>query len=329
LAGIRKKTDGDLAAVPAAIAAVLDAIGNGSNFVVCADVSRFFTRIPKTVVTAIVAKAVQDKEFMTLFSKAIAVELSNIAELRERADAFPIYDIGVAQGNSLSPLIGNILLYEFDQLMNSGDCRCIRYIDDIIILAPTKKAAAARFKKARKILASHGLSFGAEKTSNEPIEVSSSFEFLGIELNNGLIRPAARAQKKFLTSIEGVFSQGKKALLSYNNGGPVKKEDSLLAVLRRVDGISNGWGKHYRFCNDMTTLKTLDGRLSNAIRSYLGIYTEAISSMSDERKRGALGIDLLTQMQTKPFKWPKRAKTEFAVDDFALASAGASTDSAS
>ena len=137
--GIRRKSENDLAAVPAAINSVLDYIGAGSNFVLCADISKFFTRIPKTVVTAIVANAVQGEQFMQLFKSAIAVELSNLAELREKADAFPIYDIGVAQGNSLSSLLGNILLHDFDLQMNDSDCHCIRYIDDVIILAPTKR----------------------------------------------------------------------------------------------------------------------------------------------------------------------------------------------
>lgn len=80
----------------------------------------------------------EDQEFLELFTKAIAVELANMAQLREHAKAFPIEDIGVAQGNSLSPLLGNLFLYDFDQEFNKRPAvRCIRYIDDFIILAPS------------------------------------------------------------------------------------------------------------------------------------------------------------------------------------------------
>ena len=221
--GIRKMAENDLAAVPAAISAVLGYIGGNSNFVICADISKFFTRIPKSTVTAIVANAVQDDEFMQLFKSAIAVELSNLAELREKAEAFPTYDIGVAQGNSLSSLLGNILLQDFDRQMNEGDCHCVRYIDDVIILAPTKKAAAARLRKAEKLLAHYKMNFGAEKTYREPTAVTSSFEFLGIELCNGLICPAAKAQIKFLRSLEANFSESKKAFFGRRRGEHVKK----------------------------------------------------------------------------------------------------------
>src|ERR1051325_5745184 len=100
--GIKKADDVETAAVPAAIQAVLDAIGTGCKFVVRSDISKFFTRIPKSTVAEIVANAVGDEGFVKLFKQAIAVDLENMAELREHSRAFPIEDIGVAQGNSLS-----------------------------------------------------------------------------------------------------------------------------------------------------------------------------------------------------------------------------------
>ena len=81
---------------------------------------------------------------MALFRQAIHVELSNLAALREHADRFPTEDIGVAQGSALSPLLGNIILADFDQRMNDGECRCLRYIDDFIVLGPSSAAVMAR-----------------------------------------------------------------------------------------------------------------------------------------------------------------------------------------
>ncbi|MBS0533841.1 MAG: RNA-dependent DNA polymerase [Proteobacteria bacterium] len=303
--GIRKKAEGDLAAVPAAIKMALDHIGSGANFVISADISKFFTRIPKSIVTPVIAQAVDDPQFMGLFEDAISVELSNIAELREKADAFPIYDIGVAQGNSLSPLLGNILLAEFDLEMNKGDCKCIRYIDDVLIFAPSKKAAGARFRLAEKHLKKFNMKFGAEKSLREPQSVLRPFEFLGIEFSNGLLRPAPKAQMRFLASIRGVLETGAKALRSRRAGVAIKKEQSLLAVLRRVDGMAQGWGKHYRFCNDGLVLEKIDQKISDLIRAYLGLYRSVAGPMSDAGKREVLGVELLAKIDRKPFSWPK------------------------
>ena len=95
--GIQKRAGDDTAAVPAAIKAVL-AVIRDSRFVIRSDITKFFTRVPKSEVTQIIAKAVEDDEFMELFKRAITVELENMAQLREHANAFPIEDIGVAQG---------------------------------------------------------------------------------------------------------------------------------------------------------------------------------------------------------------------------------------
>lgn len=148
-----------LSAVPAAIQAVLDEIANGARYYVCADIRSFFTRISKPNVIEIVGAAVADPEFLEFFKKAISTELSNIEELRGTGADFPTEEIGVAQGNSLSPLLGNITLSKFDLEMNRGDCRCIRYIDDFIILAPSAKAANTRLRMALRLLKELGCSF--------------------------------------------------------------------------------------------------------------------------------------------------------------------------
>jgi RNA-directed DNA polymerase len=165
--GIKRHQDDAMAAVPAAIDAVLNAIGSGAKYVVCVDISAFFTCVSKRHVAEIIGKVVDDGEFMDLFQKAIHVELSNLAQLREHAHRFPTEDLGVAQGSALSPLLGNIVLADFDKQMNAGDCQCIRYIDDFIILGPSEKAVMARLRFAERLLATLGMAFAKDKTLSE------------------------------------------------------------------------------------------------------------------------------------------------------------------
>src|SRR3954452_14314270 len=108
-----------------------------------------------------------------------------MAELRELAAQFPIEDIGVAQGNSLSPLLGNMLLHEFDEQMNAGDCQSKRYIDDFIVLGPTAASVSSRMRLAKRLLAAHRMEISSDKSSVEPICIEDgAVEFLGIELVN-------------------------------------------------------------------------------------------------------------------------------------------------
>ena len=319
--GIKRQEGVELAAVPAAIKAVLDAIGAGSRYVVCADISAFFTRISKSSVTDIVARAVNDSAFLALFQQAIHVELTNLAELRGHAERFPTEDLGVAQGSALSPLLGNIILSDFDKRMNEGDCRCLRYIDDFIILGPSEKAVMARVRRAKRLLEELGMTFALDKTSAHAIPVANSFEFLGIELHNGLIRPASKARTKFLTSVRTTFEQGRSALIGYRNGQPLPKAEALLGTLKRADGIIQGWGKHYRFCNDRRCFENLDAELGQLIRDYLGFYSTERRNAADHRAPAMLGVELLGALERSPFEWP-RTRTRKATPDAPPAQGG-------
>lgn len=310
--GVRKRDDDELAAVPAAIQAVLDAVGAGAIFVIRSDISKFFTRIPKSAVTEIVKKSVADDEFLELFTRAIAVELENMAQLRESANAFPIEDIGVAQGNSLSPLLGNLYLHNFDAELNKRpDVRCIRYIDDFIILAPTKEIAENSFAKAVAMLGRLGLSTSPKKTERR--RVDEGFEFLGIDLSNGFIRPCKKARERLVSSVEAALIQSRDAFREHSQSKQLLPTLSLLETLRKVRGIMLGWGKHYWFCNDRKCFEQIDAKIQELIRSYLAAYREEREKTDDAGCWRLLGIEALAQSERSPFVWPKKraaAQTE-------------------
>ena len=306
--GIKKRDEDDLAAVPAAIRAVLDAIGGGCTCIVRSDIVKFFTRIPKSVVTDIVAKAVEDVEFVNLFTRSIAVELENMAELREHAQAFPIEDIGVAQGNSLSPLLGNLLLYEFDLELNKRpDVRCIRYIDDFIILAPSKEIAENTFAKARHLLAKLGMTVSSDQDKTKRTTADAGFEFLGIDFSNGFIRPSKKAQERILASIDQTLMKSRVAFRESTTTGQLPTNLSLLDSLRKVAGIMQGWGKHYRFCNDTKCFERLDEQVEALIKTYLGVYREERGKADSAGRWRLLGIETLSQIRRDPFIWPKKS----------------------
>jgi len=307
--GIRKKKgeEDELAAVPAAIGAVLSGIGGGAKYIIRSDISQFFTRIQKSAVTRIVMDAVKDQEFIDLFTQAIAVELENMAQLREAANAFPIQDIGVAQGNSLSPLLGNLILYDFDSELNKqADVKCIRYIDDFLILAPNKSVATNTYNKAKHILGQLGMSVSDPKT--QKCSVQDGFEFLGIELANGLIRPTKEAQARVLASIEATLTDSQTAFGKFLNTGELPMKFSLLKTLERVGGIMQGWGKHYRFCNDTKCFEHLDQKVQDLIRQYLSTYRDRRTKADANGHWRLLGIESLAQMERRPFLWPKQSK---------------------
>ena len=126
----------------------------------------------------IVSTVIMEPEFLELFDRAVSSELSNMAELRGDAQRFPLKTWGVAQGNSLSPLLGNLLLKNFDQEMNSRwpGIRCIRYIDDFILLGPNKHITSKAFHKAQGLLSQWQMTVALDKTDQGSSQ--QCFEFL-------------------------------------------------------------------------------------------------------------------------------------------------------
>ncbi|NVD37852.1 RNA-dependent DNA polymerase [Ensifer sp. HO-A22] len=309
--GLRRKIVADQnkrdnpTAVPAAIKEALKSVKGGAQFYVAADIRAFFTKISKPDVLAIIRSAVNDDLFVDFVEKAITTELSNMAKLSEKINDFPIYDIGVAQGNSLSPLLGNIILADFDQQMNNGDCRCIRYIDDFLVLAPTAKAANARLKKATAILDNLGMELSPEKSSKGAIPLKNGFVFLGVEVQPGIIRPSTAAQRRFLTSLESTFTESKKALFAVQDGKCLKKANSVIGTLKRVEGIIDGWGKHYWFCNDIPLFREIDRKVDTLVRDYLGAYRSTREKTSASRRRSLLGLPTLEEQDRSPFEYPR------------------------
>lgn len=298
-----------ISAVPAAIKAVLDEIARGGSWIATADITGFFTKISKSAVTRIIRNAIKDDDLMSLLEAGITVELENLTELRKFADQFPIEDIGVAQGNSLSPLLGNILLAAFDAAMNEGDCRCIRYIDDFIILAPTKKAADSRLRKAKRLLRQFDMVLAPDKSAKQAQEVNKGFEFLGIEILPGFIRPAKRARTKFLNSLDTQIDVSTSAILGLRHGHKLDPKLALIATLKRIDGMIDGWGKHYWFCNDRQTFHSIDLKVRIAVAAYLGAYSDTRTRLAEGKGHLPLGLTNLGEMDRSPFVYPKLPST--------------------
>ena len=87
-----------------------------------------------------------------LFAKGLEVHLRNPDELIGYAHLFPSGGIGVAQGSSLSAFAGNVLLFELDHQLNAMGVCAIRYIDDILMVAPDETTLNAAVKHAEDSL---------------------------------------------------------------------------------------------------------------------------------------------------------------------------------
>ncbi len=288
-----------------ALRAVYDTIQAGAKYFLRSDIEAFFTKIPKPAILSIIGGTTSDSDFLDLFKNAITIEPSNMEQLGADKNAFPIHDIGVAQGSCLSPLLGNILLNEFDIEMNKGDITCIRYIDDFIILAPSLRAINSAFRKASRLLHKHGLKAYNPKNDHDKAEsgkTTKMFSFLGCEIKPGLIRPNRKSQNRLLKNIDELFNEST-ALMS-DPHRLIRQHRTVTETLNDVSNIMKGWGNQYSFCNDPALMRRIDARVDKKIAAYLCHYAEA-KSYFDRReqpynRRRLLGVHLLIDSKNSP-----------------------------
>src|SRR5262249_8955122 len=141
---------------------------------------------------------------------------------------FPTDEQGVAQGSPLSPLLGNILLLDFDRRFNGRGIVCIRFIDDFLLLGEAETKVARAFANARTYLSELRLTchdpYGADsnrvKSARGP--VAAGFDFLGYRIEPGLRQPSFKARKKILAAVDEHLRIGRRAV-----NDCLRKADSL------------------------------------------------------------------------------------------------------
>ena len=286
------------------IALVQRAIEAGDRYYVRSDIEAFFTKIPRQNVINFVAEHVDDPQFVDLFRRATETELHNIDQLGEHRNLFPIGEHGVAQGSPLSPLMGNIVLRDFDRDMNGRDITCVRYIDDFILLGPSLKAVRKAFAKASVMLANLGMDAydPAENRDKAAMgDVTGGIDFLGCQIHPGLVQPSVAARAKLLAEVEKVLAEGCRAMVAAAKAtsGPAPKQ-RYAQTLVRVDRVVRGWGHAFSFCNGRQPFDTLDRRIDQRIAEFRHVAHALARNKGPTVTRRVMGVHLLSDTPTMP-----------------------------
>ena len=300
--------------VPHGLKLIKEAMEGGKKYFVRSDISGFFDSIVRKPVIARIAQDINDDKFIGVLEAATTVTLANESALGEDRNVFPTDAQGVAQGSPLSPLFGNILLYDFDKKFNERGVVCIRFIDDFLLLADEQRSVNKAFQSAKQFLSDLGLTChdpfaqNANKDKAQYGAVDSGFIFLGYDIRPGLFQPSGKAREKLEKTIDSRIHAGKTTIAELKKQAD-GAEDSLryAQTLSSIDRVIRGWGNSFAYGNARSTIEQLDERIDAKLSSFRNWYADQIRNQDWRLKRRTGGVCLLSDIEAKsleevPFK---------------------------
>lgn len=290
--------------VPDAIARVCGDLAEGSAYYLKTDIPGFFTSIRRPEALAVLGSLLPDDSINEVLDLATTVELRDLLFLGDDRDLFPTQELGVAQGCCLSPLLGNVLLKDFDLAVGSiPGVRLLRYIDDVLLLGPDRSTVRRAFRTAKRMLGDLGFKLYApqehsDKASEGPTR--RGFDYLGCNISPGNVVPSKDARRRIRERIGLVFVRGKTALVKGEFSDDRAYSESLLETLGDVGHVIRGWSNQYSFCNAAPVMRDLDLFVDGELKTYLGVYSDRRQRVSAPAARRMLGVRLFSDGLRRP-----------------------------
>lgn len=160
--------------VEKALAKVRERIRIGQDWLVDADIEKFFDSIPHRPLLKVLDAFVEDRPAMRL----IAQWLDQGAHVKSLLST----PKGISQGAILSPLFCNLYLHRFDTALAKAKIPFVRFADDFLLFAPAQEQANKALAYASRELERLGLNIHPEKT--RVVRASREVSFLGQSLPN-------------------------------------------------------------------------------------------------------------------------------------------------
>ena len=130
----------------------------------------------------------------------------------ERGGSFWDYEKGISLGCPLSPLIGGFFLNALDAAAAKLRLFYVRFMDDILILAPTRWQLRRAVKVVNQTLGALSLEKHPDKTFIGRIE--RGFDFLGYHFSPAGLTVAAKTIANFIEKASLLYEQKRSAVLA-------------------------------------------------------------------------------------------------------------------
>ena len=233
-----------------AITKVKEYAEQGYTFAVTLDLSKYFDTLNHEILINLLRRDIKDERVVQLIKRYLKSGVMENGVDMETEEGSP-------QGGNLSPLLANIYLNEFDQEYQKRGVPCIRYADDIVLLAKSKRASERLLESSRKYLEEKlKLTVNREKSRTVSVFAIRNFKFLGFALGrngNGIyIRVHPKSWKKFKSKLKDLSSR--------------RSVQRIKPSLERIKVYARGWLNYHGIASMKNNIEDINGWLYHRIR---------------------------------------------------------------
>ncbi len=232
-----------------AIRRMVKLYGEGNKVILESDIEKFFDKVNlEQLLINKIFPALKDRSLDKLIQEGLNQEIGNKDTLDEfKLSAFQNTSGGIPQGSSLSPLLSNVALAEFDQRMINDGYGLVRYADDFIVMCKSKEDAEKAFAIAKEEieekLGLHLYDFAdTKKPSKILMPDRDNFSFLSIRFDGKHVYPTKEKVKELKDKVKTLC-----VLQNWDKDSKVKIDNTVLVTLKRVDNLLCGWLAAFSF----------------------------------------------------------------------------------
>lgn len=246
---------------------------NGYTKAVVLDLSKYFDTLNHELLINILRRSIKDERVIQMIKRYLKSGVMENGVLVETKEGSP-------QGGNLSPLLANIYLNEFDQEFSRRGVPCIRYADDIVLLAKSERASERLLETSTKYLeGTLKLKVNREKSRTVSIFAIRNFKYLGFCFGkNGkgvYIRVHAESWKKVRDKLRKLTSRSRCG--------------SITEAMKRIKVYMSGWLNYYGIADMKKNIGNLNGWLYRRIR--MCIWKQWKQPRTRMRKLTGLGVN--------------------------------------
>ena len=233
-----------------AISKVKEYVEEGYRYAVSLDLSKYFDTLNHERLLNLLRKEIEDERVIQIIKRYLKSGVMESGVVMETEEGSP-------QGGNLSPLLANIYLDEFDKEFERRGVPCVRYADDIVLLARSERAAKRLLETSTSYLEGKlKLTVNREKSKVTSVFAIRNFKFLGFALGrNGsgvFIRVHPKSWEKMKAKLKDLSSR--------------RHVQSVIPALYKIKVYMRGWLSYYGIAAMKNAIEDLNGWLYHRIR---------------------------------------------------------------